>query len=85
MNEEKTKLEKGELEDVSGGYGIIHRHDGYKTLVDDNGKRVDIKFNDTFRANDFAKDYERAFDNASGSLRQLKDFSFKKGKEWEEY
>ena len=85
MNEEKTKLEKGELEDVNGGYGIIHRHDGYKTLIDDNGQRVDMKFNDTDRAHEFAKKYEEAFANVSGSPNEIEKFNFNKGEEWVEY
>ncbi len=69
---EEKNLKDDNLKDVSGGYGIIHRHDGFKTLIDDNGKKVDQKFWNTYQANDYARHHK-------------KDGNFSRGKEWEEY
>lgn len=75
-NEKETKKQKlaevtdDAIENVNGGYGIIHRHDGYKQLVGDDGTLVDKKFINTYVANDYAKKQGRNFRN---------------GKEWEVY
>ena len=71
MDKRKVKNEINDelLEKASGGYGIIHRHDGYKTLIDDRGNRVNKKFMDTHKANDYAKTHK----------------GFGNGLEWQEY
>ncbi len=85
MSKEKTKLEKNELEKVDGGYGIIHKHDGFKTLIDDNGIKVDRNFVDTIAANEYAKNYEEVYSKVDKSISESKKYNFKKGKDWEEY
>ena len=39
-NNQVQALDDDMLEDVAGGYGIIHLNNGMKLLVDDNGKKV---------------------------------------------
>lgn len=65
-----VSLDDEQLENASGGYGIIHRHDGYKQLVDDKGNLIDKKFVNTYRAEDYADRQKSGFDQ---------------GKKWEVY
>ena len=69
---QSANLKNSDLELASGGYGIIHRHDGFKTLIDDKGKKIDKKFMNTYEANNYAREHKEAG-------------HFKRGKEWEEY
>ncbi len=65
-----VSLDDEQLENASGGYGIIHRHDGLKQLVDDAGNLIDEKFVDTFDAKEYTDKQKHGFN---------------RGQEWEVY
>ena len=67
---EAANLDDEQLENANGGYGIIHRHDGFKQLVNDEGKLIDKKFLNTGKAQKYAEKQKHGFE---------------RGKEWEAY
>lgn len=44
VKDSATKLNAEELENTSGGYEILYQRDGYITLYDDNGRRINREF-----------------------------------------
>ena len=61
-------MDDEQLENASGGYGIIHRHDGFKQLVNDKGKLIGTAFWNTDEAKRYAEEHKHGFE---------------RGKEWE--